>query len=397
MSFTKPKIEIADLFREHRHRLHIKSGHLEKVIDAIVNCRTERLGGHIYQCDNSECGSEEQSYNSCRNRNCPKCSYSPQELWVDKRVMELLPIPYFHMVFTLPHSLNELIIYNKVKLYGALFKASQLAVKKLMKKNYKADPGMISLLHTWGSNLSYHVHAHMLLTGGGIGLVQDRWIPARENYSLPVKALSPIYRAEFIKEVRKLKKKGKLTLPPSLEAPFAFENLLDSTFSTDWVVYAKKPFTAPIEVLRYLGNYTHRIAFSNHRIVKVENDRVFFHYKEYKDGSHENKIMSLEITEFLRRFLIHVVPRRFVKIRFYGIMANKVRKKKIDQARELIAKDSRLKKLETEELKKIVEEYKATHTVDTDTCRVCKKGKMQKLKEIAATGSGVKFKRNRGS
>ena len=188
MSFSKPKHEVADLFREHRHRLENLTQHQNKIIDAIIYCRTEAMGGHIYRCDNLECGNEEQAYNSCRNRNCPKCQYSAKELWVEERVKELLPVPYFHVVFTVPDTLNSLILYNRVELFSILFKASQRAVKKVMKKSYNATPGMISLLHSWGSNVSFHPHIHMLLAGGGIHLDEDRWVNTKESYCLPVKA-----------------------------------------------------------------------------------------------------------------------------------------------------------------------------------------------------------------
>ena len=387
MSFKLAKYEVADLFRQYRSQLGHLSKHQNKVIDAIVNCRTAALGGHVYQCNNSECGNEEQSYNSCRNRNCNKCQYSAKELWVEKRVKELLPIPYFHMVFTVPHCFNELMMYNRVKIFALLFQSSQLAVKKLMKTKYQANPGIISLLHTWGSNLSFHVHTHMLVTGGGIKLDGERWVPSRESYCLPIKALSPVYRAEFIKGLRKLHSQKKLNLPPTLRAPFEFENLVESSFKENWVVYAKKPFSAPINVLKYLGNYTHRIAFSNHRILKVEGDRVYFNYKDYKDGGYEKKITSLAAPEFLRRYLMHVVPKRFVKIRFYGFMAHKSRTRNIERARVLIAQDSRLKKMDAEELKEVIADYKETHSVTSDQCRKCKAGLMVEIQEIPGTQS----------
>jgi hypothetical protein len=381
MNTVKPKIEIADLFRDNHQRLKNLTFHQKQVIDDIINCRTEAMGAHVLKCDNSECGHEEQSYNSCRNRNCPKCQYSAKELWIEKRVDELLPVPYFHMVFTIPHLFNQLILYNRKFFFNLLFQASQESVKELMKTKYKATPGIISLLHTWGSAMPLHVHAHMLVTGGGIHLTEDRWVPARENYSLSIKALSPVYRAVFVKALRKLHDEGKLTLPPNLTSPFAFEDLINKSFHKNWVVYAKEPFAAPIHVVRYLGNYTHRIAFSNHRIIKVENDRVFFNYKDYVNDIPEKKVMSLEIVEFLRRYLMHVVPKGFVKIRFSGIMAHVVRKKKIELARELIAKSSKIKKEEIAKLEKIVSDYKAKYSLKAKDCEVCKKGKMMLVTE----------------
>jgi hypothetical protein len=298
VNISKPKYEIADLFISHGHLLKNITSHQQKVIGHITACRTEKMGAHILKCDNVECGHDEQAYNSCRDRNCPKCQYSAKELWIEKRIDELLPVPYFHMVFTIPHDFNLLILYNRKLLYKLLFQSSQKSVKDLMEKKYNAVPGIISLLHTWGSNLSFHVHTHMLVSGGGIHLSKDQWVFTKENYSLSTKALSAKYRWLFIKGLRKLYKEGKLKLPPELEEAFAFENLLDKTFTCDWVVYAKKPFSVPVHVIRYLGNYTHRIAFSNYRIKKVENGKVFFEYKDYKNKKYEVKLMSLRSWSF---------------------------------------------------------------------------------------------------
>ena len=288
-------------------------------------------------------------------------------------------MPYYHMVFTVPHFLNELILWNRKLVFDILFQSSQTAVKKLFETKYQATPGMISLLHTWGSNLSFHVHVHMLVTAGGLGIVDDRWIPAQENYALSVIALSSVYRAQFLHRLRELHKNGKLKLPEHLQRPLAFEDLLDQSYQKDWVVYAKRPFAAPLHVLNYLGNYTHRIAFSNHRILSVTGDAVSFSYKDYGNGTHEKKVMTLPIPEFLRRYLMHVVPRRFVKIRFYGFMAHRQRKKNIERARELIAKDKRLKTIDAKSLEEIITEYKKDHSVDTDLCPKCKLGQMLQI------------------
>ena len=319
------------------------------------------------------------SYNSCRNRNCPKCQYSAKELWVSDRVKELLPVPYYHMVFTVPHVLNELMLWNRKLIFDVLFQSSQLAVKKIFKTKYEATPGMISLLHTWGSNLSFHVHVHMLVTGGGIGVTENRWIPAQENYALSVQALSSIYRAQFLSRLRELHKKNRLRLPEYLQRLEDFNNQLDQSYQNDWVVYAKRPFTAPIHVLNYLGNYTHRIAFSNHRIFSLSENVVSFSFKDYAEGSHEKKVMTLQTTEFLRRYLMHIVPRRFVKIRFFGFMAHRNRKHNIERARELITKDKRLKALDSKTLEEIIAEFKKTHAMDTDQCPKCKEGQMLQI------------------
>lgn len=377
----RPKFEVADVFRLCREKLGLLSAKKNKVINAILNCRTEKLGGHVYACDNPECGHEEQSYNSCRDRHCPKCQYSAKKSWVEDRVSELLPVPYFHTVFTMPHLFNELAFMNPKELYRILFWAAQESVKQLFKERYKSIPGLISILHTWGSNITFHSHIHMLVTGGGISETGDRWISALENYCLPVKALSKIFRAKFVEALRKSYKANKLRLPENLKEPFAFEDFVESSFKTEWVVYTKKPFAAPIHVLNYLGNYTHRVAFSNHRIVNIENGQVTFKYKAYHDGTHENKIMSLSCEEFCRRFLMHILPAYFVKIRFSGIFAHKNRKKNIEKSRELIAKDKRLKVLSSKDLEAIVEEFAKKNSLETDVCKKCQKGKMIKIKE----------------
>lgn len=348
------------------------------------------MGGHIYRCDNEACGHEEQAYNSCRNRNCPKCQYSAKELWVEERVRELLPVAYYHVVFTVPHVFNELMMYNREILYNLVFQASQEAVKTHFINKYQPTPGIISLLHTWGSNISYHVHTHMLITAGGIKKADAKmktsevWVDSKENYIFPVKGITEIYRAIYVKKLRKHLRKSKLKLPASLiKYPMAIEDLIDSSFKHDWVVYAAKPFLAPIHVLEYLGNYTHRIAFSNHRILKIENDRVYFTYKDYKDKEVLIKETSLACTEFCRRYLMHVVPRGFVRIRFYGFMANKSRKKNIEKARGLIAiMDPKKEVLDSEKLAVIIEDFKLKHKTDSDLCALCKIGTMQKYQDI---------------
>lgn len=360
------------------------SRHKQKVVQNIMNCRTAALGGHVYGCDSDDCDHEDYSYNSCRDRNCPKCQYSAKELWVESRVRELLPVPYYHMVFTMPHLFNELMLSNRVLIFNLLFEASSYAVKELFKSRYNAQPGMISLLHTWGQNLSMHDHIHMLVPGGGLSLEKDEWIACEEKYALPEKALSSVFRAYFVKQLRKKYRKGKINFTDNigyLEQPSNFEDLIDKSFEKDWVVYAKEPFSTPLAVLGYLGNYTHRIAFSNHRIVKVEQDRVYFKYKDYRDKA-KIKVMSLKVTEFLRRFLMHVVPKKFVRIRYYGFMTNSKRKKNLKKTRQLIAKTDNQSVLTEEKIEKIIEDYKRKNPVDTDTCPVCKKGKMIVIREL---------------
>lgn len=333
-SYLAPNYELADVlgkygqaYRENR-KLPLSD---HKVMNAIQACRTAALGGHLDQC--SSCGYQRNAYNSCRNRHCPKCQGMNQLKWIDNRASELLPNGYFHMVFTIPKELNSLCLINKKQLYGILFKASSQTITMLCKdkKYLGATPGIISILHTWGQNLTEHPHIHMIVTAGGISNKENKWVNSRKKFFLPVKVLSKVFRGKFLSMLKQAYCQGDLTLVGNslgLQKEKDFKSLLDKLYDKSWVVYAKKPFGNGGTVLRYLGRYTHRIAISNHRIVDIEGQKVRFKWKDYADKN-KKKVMSLEAAEFIRRFLLHTLPKGFCKIRYYGLIANKNKKRNL--------------------------------------------------------------------
>lgn len=286
--------------------------HQQKTLRAIQLCRTAALGGHIDACD--ECGNITVSYNSCRNRHCPKCQGHKREEWIQNREADLLPCTYYHLVFTLPEELNSLALYEPKIIYDALFGSAWQTLNQFG-KNEGLQSGMIAILHTWGQNLSLHPHLHCIVPGGGVD-VNGKWKKQlRSNkYLFPVKALSKVFRAKYVQKLR--------------EQGIKDQNLIESLFKKDWVVYAKRPFGGPKQVIEYLGRYTHKVAISNHRIKEVTNSSVIFSYKDYRSGG-QNKMMTLENREFIRRFSMHILPRRFVRIRHYGILSSSWKRGKL--------------------------------------------------------------------
>jgi hypothetical protein len=310
-----------------------------KVLNAILYCRTSGLGGHVDAC--SRCGYQAISYNSCRNRHCPKCQANARDRWLDARRRDLLPVPYVHVVFTLPHQLAPLALQNKREIYGLLFCASAETLLQVAgnPKHLGAEIGFFSILHTWNQQLLHHPHVHCVVPAGGLSPDHCRWIPAANNFFLPVKVLSRVFRGKFVAGLRRLHAgnklgfHGKLT---TLRSPKAFSAMLRTLFRTDWVVYSKRPFGGAEHALHYLGCYTHRIAISNHRLVSLAEGRITF---RWRDSAHKNKkrIMSLTVEEFLRRFLLHVLPRRFVRIRYFGFFAHRHRAEFVPLCFELLA------------------------------------------------------------
>lgn len=323
----QPRLEVADILRAHgpayRAR-HPVSPEQAKVMTSLVQCRTAVLGGHVDSCDG--CGFVRVSYNSCRDRHCPKCQASERAAWVDARLERLLPVEYFHVVFTLPEQLHPLILKNRRTLYALLFKAASETLLELAADPQRlgAQLGITAVLHTWGQNLLFHPHLHCVVTGGGLSPDGKRWVPTREGYLLPVQVLSRLFRGKFLARLKQLYKSGQLTLTGSvshLAVPSVFQQLLDRLYRTKWVVYAKPPFGGAPQVYRYLGRYTHRVALSNSRLISMRDGRVRFQYKDYADGQ-KSKRMTLSAEEFLRRFLLHVLPKGFVRIRHYGLLAS---------------------------------------------------------------------------
>ena len=303
--------EVADLLRQHwqqvEHHPHINSWQL-RILSALKRCRTASLGGHVDAC--TDCGTVRVSYNSCRNRHCPKCQGKNREKWLSDREAELLPVPYFHVVFTLPDRLNQLALYQPKAVYDSLFEAAWKTVGCFAKDpgHLGARTGMIAILHTWGQQLSLHPHLHCIVPGGGL-TENGKWKTAKSKgkYLFPVKAMSKVFRAKYVKAL-------KSRADPEKE-------LVNALFQKDWVVYAKRPFGHPKSVLEYLGRYTHKVAISNHRILEIGSARTVFAYKDYRKGAQKLE-MSLENTEFIRRFSMHILPKGLVRIRHFGILGS---------------------------------------------------------------------------
>jgi len=334
-------VEVADIFRQYgpdyRKTHHIPINQL-RAMRAIEICRTAELGGHVDECDT--CGSLRISYNSCRNRHCPKCQFLRKEKWLEARKQDLLPVQYFHVVFTIPQELNPIALRNQKVIYNTMFKSVSETLMELGKdpRHLGAQIGFINILHTWGQNMMDHPHIHCIVTGGGLSLNGNRWLSCRKGFFIPVRVLSRLFRGKFLSYLKKSYDSKKLNFHGDicqLQDSKAFKEILKDLYSQEWVVYCKPPFKGPEMVLRYLGRYTHRVAIGNHRIIKMEDNKVSFLWRDYSDGN-RNKIMTLDAFEFIRRFLLHVLPNRFVKIRYYGLLGNKNRRAILAQCRKLL-------------------------------------------------------------
>jgi Putative transposase/Transposase zinc-binding domain len=340
---SRPTVELADILHaqgdrfleQNRSWLGIQR---LSVLRAITRCRTAALGGHIDHCP--RCGHQAISYNSCRNRHCPKCQAQARQRWLAAREREVLGAPYFHVVFTLPHELNSLCQYNPEVLYGLLFQTSAATLLEVAAdpKHLGAEIGFLSILHTWGQNLLLHPHVHCAIPAGGLSPDHTQWVHPRHPFFLPVKVLSRVFRGKFIAGLRRTYRQKKLRFHgpiATLEDPKRFTAFLRPLFRQDWVVYAKPAFGGPTQVLRYLGRYTHRVAISNHRLLAFDGERVTFRWKDYAHGGKQRK-MTLIATEFLRRFAQHILPRGFVRIRQYGFLATRHRTANLALARQLL-------------------------------------------------------------
>ncbi len=327
-----PPFEVADIIREYgssfieKNRSWLTWLQL-RVLFAIEHCRTAALGGHLDRC--CQCGYEATSFNSCRSRHCPKCQTNARNNWLAERSKELLPVKYVHVVFTIPHDLSWLALQNKKIVYDLLFHSSAATLLEIAAdpKHLGAEIGFLSVLHTWGQNLQIHPHIHCVIPSGGLSPDHQRWVRPRYAFFLPVKVLSRVFRGKFIAGLKRAFKQRKLRFPGSMKPlanKKAFDAFLRPLFRHDWVVYAKRPFGGPQHVLNYLARYTHRVAISNHRIVNVADGNVTFRWKDYAHHS-QQRLMTITAEEFLRRFLLHTLPRRFVRIRFCGFLANRRR------------------------------------------------------------------------
>jgi Putative transposase/Transposase zinc-binding domain len=341
-----PALEVAEIFRTHgaawraAHAGHISLGQL-KVMAAIEACRTADLGGHVEHCES--CAYSRIAYNSCRNRHCPKCQGAAAQDWLADREAELLPVPYFHVVFTLPAAIGDLAWSNKAVVYDLLFKAAAETLLTLAAdpKHLGARIGFTAVLHSWGSALTHHPHVHVIVPGGGIALDGSRWIAGRPGFLLPVRVLSRLFRRLFLEGLSRAHAAGRLGFfgaQAPLAQPEAFSAFLAALWRIEWVVYCKRPLHGPAAVLAYLARYTHRVAISNSRLIACDADGVSFRWKDYRDkGRQRSKVMRLSVDEFIRRFLLHVLPDGFHRIRHYGLFGNGVRQANLARARALLA------------------------------------------------------------
>jgi Putative transposase/Transposase zinc-binding domain len=336
-------MEVADIFRRYGEAFRqAHAGHLggveRRIMGAITACRTAALGGHVEQCD--DCGATRIAYNSCRNRHCPKCQGLARARWLADRQAELLPVPYFHVVFTLPAAVAEIAFQNKAMVYAILFRAAAETLTTIAAdpKHLGAQLGVTMVLHTWGQTLQHHPHVHCLVPGGGPSLDGTRWVACRRDFFLPVRVLSRLFRRLFLRELKNAFGAGKLRFfsnLANLAEPQAFARRIGELRRLDWVVYAKPPFGGPEQVLAYLGRYTHRVAIANSRLISLADGEVRFTWKDYRaDG--KTKAMTLVANEFIRRFLLHVLPDGFHRIRHYGFLANGGRSDHLARCRQLL-------------------------------------------------------------
>ena len=347
LQYTIPKATVQQVLLRHYMPLAASTNiHVQNVLQRLKTCRTASLGYHLYRCADEQCGHIKYQYHSCRDRHCPNCGAIKKQEWIEARTRELLPVKYYHVVFTLPHELNSLVMGHRKVLYKLLFDASAQTLLCFAKdeKYLGAQPGIISVLHTWGQQLSFHPHVHCIVSSGGI-TPGHTWKEGRKNdyrFLFPVKAMSTVYSAKFLQALQQLINKAEVRLPDNTN----LQQLLNLLYKKDWVVYAKAPFGGPHTVIEYLGRYTHKVAISNHRISSIDNERetVSFEYKDYADNG-KQKQMTLSAAEFIRRFEQHILPERFTKIRTYGYLANRnrhhcinaiLKKMKLPQHKELV-------------------------------------------------------------
>jgi len=372
MENKKQTIEIADIFRDYKHELPNNQALCavqQKAFEDIIACRTSELGGHTLYCNN--CDNKVQSYNSCRNRNCPKCQYIKRMQWVDKLAANLPAVKHFHIVFTIPSCLHNLFYINQKIAYSLLFKAVGKTLVQCAKNTeyLGAQAGAVALLHTWGQTLVYHPHIHTIVPAGGLSDDGMEWIPSAKNFFVPVKVLSSVFRGVLCRLLEEAINKGEIKLPDDTAC---FQTLKTKCYDKKWVVYAQKPFSSPENLIRYLGNYTHRVAISNHRIIDYKDGKVTFYYKDNKAGG-TRKTMSLDAGEFIRRFMQHVLPSGFCKIRYFGFMAMCNMKTQLSLCYSLILTPTYLSKLDGLQA---IEVLQILSGKDPIICTKCKNGKL---------------------
>lgn len=375
----RPPLEVADIFRQHGHdfRLtHLLSPEQRRVMRAIERCRTAALGGHVEQCDT--CGHQRIAYNSCRNRHCPKCQSLAKARWLEARLADLLPVEYFHVVFTLPEQLASLALQNKRVVYNLLFSAAGETLRTIAAdpRHLGAELGFLAVLHTWGQTLRHHPHLHCVIPGGGLSVDEERWISCRPGFFLSVNVLARLFRRLFLQGLERAYENDKLTFNGSLEylaKARAFRQLLASLRAREWWVYAKPPFGGPAQVLAYLGRYTHRVAISNHRLLSLKAGHVTFKWRDYRHANQQS-LMTLKADEFIRRFLLHVLPRGFQRIRQFGWLANRRRRDQLARCRRLLG-------VAVPTTPSLPGDYKSLYETVTgeslDHCRICRTGYMK--------------------
>jgi predicted Zn-ribbon and HTH transcriptional regulator len=376
------KPEVADIFRiygnDYSKNHPLPYAH-KKVMHHIKVCRTAELGGHMEQCDS--CGYQRNAYNSCRDRHCPKCQSLAKEKWLNDRKAELLPCGYFHLVFTLPHELNPIILCNKKVTLAILFAAVNETLQAFARDpqwRLEGKLGFIAVLHTWNQVLLDHFHLHCLVPAGALSFDKTRWVPTRESYLFRVESLAKELRKRYLQKLKKAFADGKLIFPGNTQiygAPRRFKTLIQSLYRTTWIVYAKRPFAGPEQVIEYLGRYTHRVAISNNRIMSIRNGKVAFTYIDRKDND-EVKNLTLDVTEFIRRFLLHVLPGGFMKIRYFGFLANTNKKKCVPLLRKLIEPTAQLPDKTSETVQEMMLRLTGE---DITCCPQCKKGRMVRV------------------
>ncbi len=367
----KPRLELADILQKHireYRNVYPLGPDQHRIVSHLLNCRTPKLGGHLQRC--THCGAERIMYHSCRNRHCPKCQQIPRERWLEKRESELLPLTYFHIIFTLPHELNSLILKNKSVMLNMLFKAVSRTLLHFGKNQLGGKPGFVAVLHTWDQQLKAHFHLHCLVSGGAVCSKSKRWIPCKENYLFNQQALSLVFRGKFIHHLTRAVHRGNL----SFDAEYG--QLKNKLYKHKWVVSVREPITEPQHVLQYLARYTHRVAIANSRLTALKGGRVSFKYKDRKN----NNLMktTLSAVDFIRRFLLHTLPQGFVRIRHYGFLANRNRTANLSFIRRLLKLPSQLLKM-THSLQKMM--LKLTG-IDITLCACCKKGHMKLVAQI---------------
>jgi putative transposase/transposase-like zinc-binding protein len=339
----QPRLEVAEVFREFTAAFLSRYGDTispdqRRVLWDVIRCRTAELGGHIEECD--RCGHRRHAYNSCRNRHCPKCQAASRAQWLEDRSAELLPVEYYHVVFTLPHEIGPLALQNQRRIYGMLFQAAAESLLTIAAdpRHLGAQIGFLSVLHTWGQNLHLHPHVHCVVPGGGLSPDRSQWIACRPGFFLPVRVLGRLFRAKFLCFLEDAYDRRQIFFHGQqrhLENPALFQQLVAALKEKNWIVYAKPPFGGPETVLKYLARYTHRVAISNYRLIAIEAGKVHFYWKDYADGN-QQKTMALDGVEFIRRFLLHVVPSGFMRIRHFGFLAHTHRAQKLELCRRLL-------------------------------------------------------------